>query len=130
MLSLLVLYTYLYNNAGVEYCLSTSWAYQSLYDDKTLAPHFFIYINRCKGVGSKKNGKAMKGKTEFTKDEISRLARLVAELENATPDRKKVIRNSMRNLGFYITDFSNDNEGFNLRKLESLIDNHIIKIIG
>ncbi len=48
----------------------------------------------------------MKGKSIFTKNEINKLRRLIQDKINSTRDEQKLIRQEMRNIGFYISDFN------------------------
>ncbi len=47
----------------------------------------------------------MKGRDTFTMDEIKYLRQLFLQKDNADPNKQKYIRNKMREIGFYITDF-------------------------
>ena len=47
----------------------------------------------------------MKGKTTFTQAEIEKLLELIRQRVQATRDKKKGIRNKMRQIGFYGSDF-------------------------
>jgi len=71
----------------------------------------------------------VKGKNEFTEIEIENLKNLISEKIIAAPDKQKGIRNKIRNLGFYYSDFSTQKNGYDLNDLQKLIDNHEIKII-
>lgn len=48
----------------------------------------------------------MKGRNVFTVAEIDRLRRLFREKDDADRDEQKTIRDKMRRIGFYITDFA------------------------
>ena len=63
----------------------------------------------------------MGGRTSFTRDEIDQLRSLLRELRRADPGRQKTIRGRMRRLGFYITDFSHDADGFTAADLDELL---------
>ena len=47
----------------------------------------------------------MKGRDTFTMAEIKNLHQLFLQKDNADPNKQKYIRNKMREMGFYITDF-------------------------
>ena len=47
----------------------------------------------------------MKGRDTFTMAEIKYLRQLFLQKDNADPNKQKYIRNKMREIGFYITDF-------------------------
>jgi hypothetical protein len=57
----------------------------------------------------------------FTSDEMDELRRLVREKQTADRDRQKVLRGRMRRIGFYITDFSDEPDGFVASDLDALI---------
>lgn len=48
----------------------------------------------------------MKGRNTFTMAEIKYLYQLFLQKDNADSDEQKSIRNKMRRIGFYITDFT------------------------
>lgn len=68
----------------------------------------------------------MKGKNEFTQSEINKLKELIRRLENAIGDKPKAIREEMRKIGFFISDFNTTN--MTVTKFENLIETGIIKI--
>ncbi len=68
----------------------------------------------------------MNRKKEFTKSEVDKLRELIGEKCNATPDKQKTIRNKMRNIGFYASDFNITD--MNIEKFEGLIKEGRIKI--
>lgn len=47
----------------------------------------------------------LQGKTEFTKQEITKIEHLLTNLRLANPSQQKRIRQQLRNLGFYISDY-------------------------
>ena len=69
----------------------------------------------------------MKGRDTFTMAEIKYLYQLFLQKDNANPDEQKYIRNKMREIGFYITDFTK--KGMNSTDFILLCNNGIIKII-
>lgn len=72
----------------------------------------------------------MKGKNEFSTFEIEKLKELISQKIKATPDKQKGIRNKIRSLGFYYSDFSSNKNGYDLTDFQKLIDNRQIKING
>jgi len=71
----------------------------------------------------------MKGKNNFTKIE-SKLIKDLLELKNeSSRDKQKIIRDKIRKIGFYITDFDETYQGFTKEQFESLIKIGKIKII-
>lgn len=69
-----------------------------------------------------------KGKTEFTKAEIARIEELLKQKSEANPSAQKGIRAKLRNMGFYITDFSESNDGYDVEKFYQDIKNQLIKV--
>lgn len=63
----------------------------------------------------------MAGRMAFTRNEIEELRHLLRELRRADPSRQKTIRARMRRMGFYITDFSHDADGFTASDLDEMI---------
>lgn len=72
----------------------------------------------------------MGGRLTFTKDEISEIRSLLRELRRADASRQKTIRARMRRIGFYITDFSHDADGFTVSDLDEMISRGTIKVEG
>ena len=72
----------------------------------------------------------MKGKNQFSEFEFEQLKRLTSEKVKASPDKQKGIRNKIRNLGFYYSDFNSQKIGYDLNDLQQLINSGKIKIIG
>ncbi len=71
----------------------------------------------------------MKGKQRFTKQEAEQIRALIREKNRATPSRQKEIRNKIRNIGFYYTDFSPQVEGYTVAGFDELIKSGQIEII-
>ena len=61
------------------------------------------------------------GRSSFTEAEIAELRRLVREKQTAERSRQKALRARMRRIGFYISDFSSDAEGFVVSDLDELV---------
>lgn len=70
----------------------------------------------------------MKGKNNFTNSEAAILKVLLKELERSSRDTKKSIRGKLRKLGFYISDFASNQDGFCLKSFEILISSGTIMI--
>ena len=70
----------------------------------------------------------MAGRMAFTRDEIEELRRLLHELRRAEPGRQKTIRAWMRRMGFYISDFSHDADGFTASDLDEMISRGTITV--
>lgn len=71
---------------------------------------------------------AVVGRSTFSADEIETLCLCLAELRRAERDRQKAIRASMRRMGFYITDFSTDSQGFTVSDLNELVRRGVIQV--
>lgn len=71
----------------------------------------------------------MKGKFEFTKNEIEQIKELINKKILASKNKQKSIRNKIRSLNFYFSDFSNK-KGYTVQDFENLIKSGEIKIVG
>ena len=71
----------------------------------------------------------MKGKEKFTKDESKIIMNLLDIKVNSPKNEQKGIRNKLRNIGFYITDFDQSHKGFTREDFELLVEKHVIIII-
>lgn len=72
----------------------------------------------------------MSRKKAFTLFEIDTIKKLIAEKVIASPDRQKGIRQNIRNLGFYYSDFSNKKEGYSVADFDALIQSGQIMVDG
>jgi hypothetical protein len=72
----------------------------------------------------------MKGKNIFTTSEVNKIKKLIAEKVEATPSKQKGIRNKIRELGFYYSDFSSQKDGYTVEDFNGLIRSGKIKEIG
>jgi hypothetical protein len=70
----------------------------------------------------------MKGRNRFNKTETEELKRLIKAKESATPDKQKGIRNIIRKIGFYYSDFRSQKVGYTLYDFEVLIKSGEITI--
>jgi GH18 family chitinase len=73
----------------------------------------------------------MKGKTTFTQTEVDKIKELIIEKLRTTPNKQKVIRDKIRKIGFYYTDFSQAKVkgGYTVEDFELLISSGMIKIV-
>lgn len=71
----------------------------------------------------------MKGRTSFTQDEVARIRELLNLKERALRSAQKGLRQKLRNMGFYITDFVSDQRGFTARDLERLLQTGAIRVV-
>ena len=72
----------------------------------------------------------MKGKKEFTADEIRIIKKLIEEKLHSSTNEQKKIRNQIRNIDFYWTDFYSLSIPYNIENFEELIKNGSISVIG
>ena len=70
----------------------------------------------------------MKGKSQFTQNEADEIRRLLRSKVSADRDTQKRLRDKMRKIGFYITDFSASSEGFDESDFDVLIHQKRITI--
>jgi hypothetical protein len=68
------------------------------------------------------------GRTAFSHAEIGKLRECLTELRRAERGRQRTLRSSMRRIGFYITDFSTDGQGFTVSDLDDLIRRGVIQV--
>jgi hypothetical protein len=69
------------------------------------------------------------GRSSFSREEIDELRKRLRELRRAERDRQKTVRASMRRMGFYITDYATDAQGFTVSDLDDLIRRGVIQVI-
>ncbi|MDE6444857.1 MAG: hypothetical protein K2K64_10645 [Muribaculaceae bacterium] len=65
-----------------------------------------------------------KGKSEFTSVELAEIRELIREKCQASREEQKSIRNRMRKMGFYITDFATEIPS--VEEFDRLIENGTI----
>lgn len=70
----------------------------------------------------------MKGKSNFSKSECVILKRLIKRKVNSNKSEQKNIRNEMRDMNFYISDFT-DKKGFDVDDFSQLIEDGKITIV-
>lgn len=70
----------------------------------------------------------MKGRDEFSSEELDELRRLIREKQTADRDRQEVLRGRMRAIGFYITDYVIDQQGFTVSDFDELIESGRVKV--
>jgi hypothetical protein len=70
----------------------------------------------------------MKGKREFTEDEANKIRKLIMQKLLASTTEQKGIRNKIRDIKFYFSDFS-DKKGYTVDDFDQLIKSEQIKII-
>src|SRR3954468_13247521 len=70
----------------------------------------------------------MEKRNSFTQKEVNSLRALIKELRLAHRSKQKGIRQKMRNMGFYISEYESKNQGFNLGDFQNLLLTGKIKI--
>jgi len=71
----------------------------------------------------------MKGRNKFTQSEIDEIKRLIKAKESAGPDKQKGIRNLIRKIGFYYSDFRSQKEGYTVTDFQNLLNLREIIIV-
>ena len=72
----------------------------------------------------------MKGKSAFSRDEVAQIRELLATKTTSAANEQKRIRRRLRELGFYISDFSSDGEGFSQADFDRLVERRVVEIAG
>jgi len=72
----------------------------------------------------------MKGKNAFTQQEVEIIKKLIQEKLKAVPEKQKGIRDKIRKIGFYYTDFSSKKDGYTVEDFVGLIRNGKVKVVG
>lgn len=67
-------------------------------------------------------------RTSFSRDELATIKDLLHEIRSSDRDLQKVLRNKLRSMGFYITDFENDQQGFTASDVDRLVANGAITV--
>ena len=70
----------------------------------------------------------MKGKNIFTTFEVDKIKKLIAEKVEATHSKQKGIKNKIREVGFYYSDFSSQKDGYTVEDFNALIRSGKIKV--
>ena len=71
----------------------------------------------------------MKGKSTFTKTESDVIEKLINDKLNSNSDKQKSIRNKIRKIGFYYSDFSASKHGYTVKDYKDLINTGQVVII-
>lgn len=71
----------------------------------------------------------MKGKNVFTEDEDLRLESLIEQKQGKSKSEQTKIRNRIRSIGFYYSDFSNKKEGYTVEDYRKLKRDGVITIV-
>ena len=71
----------------------------------------------------------MKGRREFKTNEADEISALLHKKVKSDSNEQKNIRNKIRSMGFYISDFDHLNRGFSDDDFKVLIEKGQVKII-
>jgi hypothetical protein len=69
----------------------------------------------------------MPSRNEFTSKEIDEIRGALRELRRVDSGRQKTIRDRLRRIGFYITDYSHDADGFTVSDFEEMLSRGTIR---
>lgn len=67
-------------------------------------------------------------RSSFNRHEIATIKNLLVEIRNANPDAQKMLRDKLRSMGFYSTDYENDQQGFTASDVDRLVANGAITV--
>ncbi len=70
----------------------------------------------------------MKGKKVFSISEARSIRALLVQLARTPSEEKKGVRDQLRSLGFYITDFTNSKAGFRAEDFDSLVSSGQVSV--
>jgi hypothetical protein len=68
------------------------------------------------------------GKDRFTEANAARIRALLGELRVAERDRQKRLRDEIRRIGFYISDWERDASGFTVSDFDDLVAHGLVRI--
>lgn len=71
----------------------------------------------------------MKGQSVFSKKDAARIRVLLNEKLQADRESQKRIRDEIRAVGFYISDFTTSNQGFSPTEFDELVVSGLVQII-
>jgi len=71
----------------------------------------------------------VKGRSEFDRQTAEQVRRLLSQVRNARPENQKVIRDDIRALGFYISDWDRSSRGFTPDDFDELVRLGRVKVI-
>jgi len=94
-----------------------------------LHPFFTFCKKNVYNKNLKTEVKLMKGQNIFTTSESQKIRNLIEEKVIASPNEQKAIRERIRNIGFYYSDFSPRKDGYTVSDFEKLINSKQITII-
>lgn len=69
----------------------------------------------------------MPSRNQFTKAEIDTIRAALRDLRRADPSKQKAIRSRLRRIGFYITDYSHDADGFTVSDFDEMLSRGTIR---
>lgn len=69
----------------------------------------------------------MPSRNQFTEAEIDTIRAALRDLRRADPSKQKAIRSRLRRIGFYITDYSHDADGFTVSDFDEMLSRGTIR---
>lgn len=70
----------------------------------------------------------MKGRARFTAVEADQIRELLRKKARAASDEQKSLRNRMRRIGFFISDFTDAVDGFLVQDFDALVARGVIVV--
>jgi hypothetical protein len=67
-------------------------------------------------------------RSSFSRDEIATIKNLLVEIRSSDRDHQKMLRNKLRSIGFYITDYEDNQQGFTASDVDRLVANGAITV--
>src|SRR5436309_3196661 len=87
--------------------------------------HDAVGVPRRRGMG----GQPVNAhRSSFTREEAKQIKSILAEVRRVDPPAQKRLRQKLRSLDFYITDYSADADGFTASEFDYLVSRGTIKI--
>jgi hypothetical protein len=67
-------------------------------------------------------------RSTFTRDEAKQIKAMLSEVRHVDPPAQKRLRQKLRSIGFYITDYSADADGFTASEFDFLVSQGTIEV--
>lgn len=67
-------------------------------------------------------------RTAFSREELATIKDLLSDIRTSDRDRQKMLRDQLRQMGFYITDYEDDQRGFTASDVDRLVANGAITV--
>lgn len=81
-------------------------------------------------IGATRREEQMKGKKDFTRREFDEIRGLLDVKLKSSPMKQKSVREKIRKLKFYISDFGFSPDGFGPRQFDALQERGAVRVIG